>query len=169
MKAKSVLSHDAPRALEDQLNRIDEELMTVVLTPHLKVNPQEFVWGERFVQQCDFSVRPSKVVETENICIATLTMVSGPNGNWNRSNNAFPKARMAMVRLWSEKLGAFMPVGHKTRLSVVIVLDESIPQSNSIGGTFSSSLVEGPAVWIPGEADPKTCPIYVGQRSKRAD
>ena len=166
MKAKSVLSHDSPRKLEDALDGIDEELLERVLIPHLKVDPAKFEWGDEFVQTCDFSVRPKRITATDHICIATLTMVSGPNANGNRASNDLPRARDAMVALWSEKLKLFMPTGHKTRLSVVIALDESIPQREG-GQQFRSNLIEIHGVWISGEADPVVCPIYVGKRSKR--
>ena len=68
---------------------------------------------------------------------------------------------------WAEKLRLFMPRGHRTRLSVIIALDESIKQANALGFPFSSPLVEQHGIWVPGESDPATCPIYIGKRSKR--
>jgi len=124
MKAKSVLSADAPRALERALDDIDNELMDEVLVRHLKVNSGTFEWGDRFVQTCDFSRRPERVAPEVHICIATLTMVSGPTGNRDRAYNDFTRARDAMVELWTRKLQQFVPRGYRTRLSVIIALDE---------------------------------------------
>lgn len=168
MKAKSVLAHDAPEALEDALDQIDDELLNEVLVPYLKVNPDpsQFTWGDEYVQKCDFSYRPKRISPDVHICIATLTMVSGPEANGRRGWLDFPDVREAMRKLWSEKLRRFMPIGYRTRLSVVIGLDETIKQIED-GNAFKSPLVEKHGLWVLGEGDPAVCPIYVGKRSKR--
>ena len=141
MKAKCTLTKTAPDALRVYLSspRFRDHFMREVLGKELRVENATGRPAEHFMQV------PDDMIPGESDELGLIVNLSGASVQDGRF---FAGALEAMMRLATEIVRQFVPVGTRIQVFCQVATDQPVPGN-------SSTLLESKPVWVDGNAEAK--------------